>query len=284
VRIYTAKGAGFCFGVKRAIDIAFKVAGAHGGSGVYTLGPIIHNPQVIDELRSLGVTPVEKVGDLKGKDVGAVVVRTHGVTRQVMKQLKDRGYKVVDATCPYVKKAQYYAKLLRDEGYQVVILGNREHPEVKGLLSFAGRGAVVVKDSAELPPLKKKVGIVVQTTRHVDSLKELLGSVVGKTRELKVYNTLCSSTTNRLRETGELAKKVDVMVIIGGKNSANTTELANLCRSLKVPTHHIETASELRAEWFEGARDVAISAGASTPDWLIKEAQRKIKTYRRKGN
>lgn len=284
MKIYTAKGAGFCFGVKRAIDIAFKVAGMRSGDGVYTLGPIIHNPQVIEELRSMGVTPVERVGDLKGKRVGAVVVRTHGITRQVMKSLSDRGYKVIDATCPYVKKAQYYAKLLKDEGYQVVILGNREHPEVMGLLSYAGRGAVVVKDSAELPPLKKKVGVVVQTTRHVDSLKELLGAIVGQTRELKVYNTLCSSTTDRLKETEELAGKVDVMVIVGGKNSANTTQLANLCRSLKVPTHHIETASELRKKWFEGAEKVAISGGASTPDWLIKDVERKIKTYRRKGN
>jgi len=283
MKIYTAKGAGFCFGVKRAIDIAFKVAEEHHG-GVYTLGPIIHNPQVIDELKSMGVNPVNNVSSLRGKKVGSVIVRTHGVTKQVMKNLHDKGYNVVDATCPYVKKAQYYAKLLKDEGYQVVVLGSKEHPEVKGIMSFAGRNAVVVKDAGELPKLKKKVGVVVQTTRHVDSLKELLGAIVGQTRELKVYNTLCSSTTQRLKETRELAKNVDVMVIVGGKNSANTTQLANLCRSLEVPTHHIETASELRKKWFEGARKVAISAGASTPDWLIKDVENKIKTYRRLGN
>ncbi len=151
-------------------------------------------------------------------------------------------------------------------------------------MSYAGRGAIVVKDSTELPPLKKKVGIVVQTTRHVDSLKSLLGAVIKQTRELKVYNTLCSSTTSRLKETEELAKKVDVMVIVGGKNSANTTQLTNLCRSLGVPTRHIETSSELRKGWFEDAEKVAISAGASTPDWLIKDVEDKIKSYRRKGN
>ncbi len=285
MKVYTAKGAGFCFGVKRAIDIAFKVADTHkDGGSVFTLGPIIHNPQVIEELRGLGVTPVEKVGDLRGKKVGAVVVRTHGVTKEIMTRLKNKGYKIIDATCPYVKKAQYYAKLLKEEGYQVVILGNREHPEVKGLLSYAGKGALVVKDSTELPPLKKKVGVIVQTTRHVDSLKELLGAVVEKTRELKVYNTLCSSTTDRLEETQGLAEKVDVMVIVGGKNSANTTQLANLCRSLKVPTYHIETEMELKKEWFEGAEEVAISGGASTPDWIIKEVERKIKAYGRKSD
>jgi 4-hydroxy-3-methylbut-2-enyl diphosphate reductase len=283
MKLYTAKGAGFCFGVKRAIDIAFKIAEEHHG-GVYTLGPIIHNPQVIEQLRLKGVHPVENVSGLRGKNVGAVVVRTHGVTQRVMKNLQDKGFNVVDATCPYVKKAQYYAKLLKDEGYQVVVLGSKEHPEVKGIMSFAGRNAVVVKDASELPKLKKKVGVVVQTTRHVDSLKELLGAIVGQTRELKVYNTLCSSTTQRLKETEELAKKVDVMVIVGGKNSANTTQLANLCRSLNVPTHHVETASELKRQWFRDADKVAISAGASTPDWLIKDVENKIKSYRRKGN
>jgi 4-hydroxy-3-methylbut-2-enyl diphosphate reductase len=283
MKIYKAKRAGFCFGVKRAIDIAFKIAEEHEG-GVYTLGPIIHNPQVIDELREMGVNPVESASGLRGKKVGAVIVRTHGVTQQVMKNLQDKGYNIVDATCPYVKKAQYYAKLLKDEGYQVVVLGSKEHPEVKGIMSFAGRNVVVVKDASELPKLKQKVGVVVQTTRHVDSLKELLSAIVGQSRELKVYNTLCSSTTQRLSETEELAKKVDVMVIVGGKNSANTTQLANLCRSLDVPTYHIETASELKKKWFEGAEKVAISAGASTPDWLIHDVEKKIKTYRRKGN
>lgn len=161
----------------------------------------------------------------------------------------------------------------------MVILGDREHPEVKGLLSYAGRGSVVVKDSSELPPLKKKVGVVVQTTKHVESLRDLLGAILEQTRELKVYNTICSSTTNRLRETGELAEKVSVMVIVGGRNSANTTQLANLCRSLKVPTYHVETATELRKKWFEGAETVAISAGASTPDWLIDEVEETIKKY-----
>ena len=283
MRVYTAKGGGFCFGVKRAIDIAYKVAGKYKG-GVYTLGPIIHNPQVIEELRSMGVEPVEDISRLKGKDVGAVIIRTHGVTRQAMKKLTDGGYTIIDATCPYVKKAQYYAKLLKDEGYQVVILGSREHPEVKGLMSYAGRGAVVIRDATELPPLKKRVGVVVQTTRRVEALKDLLCAIGGQIKELKVYNTLCSSTTERLKETEELARKVDVMVIVGGKNSANTTQLANLCRSLSVPTHHIETASDLNEKWFSGAEKAAISAGASTPERLIKEVERKIKGYRRKAS
>ncbi len=275
MKIYVARGAGFCFGVKRAIEIAFKVAG-ESKRGVYTFGPIIHNPQVVTELRSLGLKPVDGIGELKGKKVKALVVRTHGITLSQMERLNRMGIDIIDATCPYVKKAQHYAKLLSDEGYQVLILGNREHPEVKGLMSFAGKDVRVVKHSARLPKLKKKVGIVVQTTRNVEDLKRLVAAVVAQVSELKVYNTLCGTTTRRLKETEELARKVDVMVIVGGKNSANTTELANLCRSIPVPTYHIETASDLKDGWFAGARSVAISAGASTPEWLIKEVEKKI--------
>lgn len=276
MKVLTAKTAGFCFGVKRAIDIAFDIAEKNRG-GVYTFGPIIHNPQVIERLKDRGVAPVEGIGELGKKDVRAVIIRTHGVPLETMRKIVALGYEIVDATCPFVKKAQHYAKLLRDEGYQVVILGDREHPEVKGLISYAGRGAVVVRDGSELPLLKGRVGIVTQTTQRLEALKELLASAVERTKEIKIYNTICSSTAGRLKETGEMASKVDVMVIAGGKNSANTTQLATLCRSMSVPTYHIETASELRAPWFNGAKTVGITAGASTPDWIIKDVKKAIK-------
>jgi len=281
VEIVVAKRAGFCFGVKRAIDIAFDVAKkSHGG--VYTLGPIIHNPQVVEKLMAEGVTPVNDIKELKNKNVKAVIIRTHGVPIQVMKKLTEAGYKTIDATCPFVKKAQHYAKLLREEGYKVVILGDRDHPEVKGLMSYAGRRVVVVRSGKDFPTLKGKVGIVVQTTQQIETLKELLAAAVERTKELKVYNTICNSTALRLKETEEMAKTADVMVIVGGRNSANTTQLANLCSSLSVPTYHIETASELKEEWFSKAKKVGITAGASTPDWIIKDVKRKIEGYRRK--
>lgn len=276
MRITVAKGAGFCFGVKRAIKIAFDVAGKK-ESGVVTFGPIIHNPQVIERLMTAGVSPVESVADIKTGKVKAVIVRTHGIPCETMTALTKKGVEIIDATCPFVKKAQQYAKLLKEEGYQVVILGDEHHPEVKGILSYAGKGALVVSSDGRLPELKHRVGIVVQTTQPVEALKRLLTSAVEQSREIKVYNTICNSTALRLKETETMARKVDVMIVVGGKNSANTTQLANLCRSHRVPTHHIETASEIRPEWLRGASDVGITAGASTPDWIISEVKATIK-------
>jgi 4-hydroxy-3-methylbut-2-enyl diphosphate reductase len=281
MRISVAKRSGFCFGVKRAVDIAFDVAKKKRG-GVYTLGPIIHNPQVIERLRDAGVTPVDDIKDLKGRDVKAVIIRTHGVPLQTMGKLTKAGYEIIDSTCPFVKKAQHYAKLLREEGYQVIILGDSEHPEVKGLMSYAGRGAAVVRSSKDLREVKPRVGVVVQTTQQVKALKELLSAIVERTKDLKVYNTICNSTALGLKEAETMAGAVDVMVVVGGKNSANTTQLANRCRSLSVPTYHIETASAIRPKWFSGAQKVGITAGASTPDWIIKDVQDRIKNIGRK--
>lgn len=277
MQVHIAKTAGFCFGVKRAIKIAFDVALKEKG-GVYTFGPIIHNPQVIEKLRQEGVAPIIAVRELGRKKAKAIIIRTHGVPVQTMKKLMKRGLRVIDATCPFVKKAQHYAKLLKKEKYQVVILGDVHHPEVEGLLSYAGRDAVVVASAEGLPPLKSRVGVVVQTTQPIDALRKLLAVTIGQTKEIKVFNTICNSTSLRLKETDEIAKNSDVMLVVGGKNSANTTQLANHCRSLSVPTYHIETASEMRAEWFKRAEKVGVTAGASTPEWIIREVRKALKT------
>jgi len=276
VRIITAKRAGFCFGVKRAINIAFSAA-ENKKTGVYTLGPIIHNPQVIERLKEMGVFPLDSPKDISKKVVRAVIIRTHGVPAPFIDELKRAGIEVIDATCPYVKKAQQYAKLLTEEGYQVVILGDKRHPEVEGIMSYAGKDAVIVDRGKRLPRLKQKIGIVVQTTQPIDALKRLLSDAIERVKEIKVYNTICSSTALRLKETESIARKADVMIVVGGKNSANTTQLANLCRSLSVPTYHIETSGELKERWFKGARIVGITAGASTPDWIIDDIKKRIK-------
>ncbi|GAB4389831.1 MAG: 4-hydroxy-3-methylbut-2-enyl diphosphate reductase [Thermodesulfovibrionales bacterium] len=276
MEVLVAKRAGFCFGVKRAVDIAFSVA-KEKKRGVFTFGPIIHNPQVVEKLGAAGVRPVRDLRSLARKDVQAIIVRTHGVPRQHMARLSEKGYEIVDATCPFVKNAQHYAKLLKDEGYRVFILGDREHPEVQGIMSYAGRGAVVVKNREDFHLVRgNKVGVVVQTTQQVESLKELLSVAAERSRELKIFNTICSSTALRLKETEAMAGAVDVMVIVGGKNSANTTQLANRARALSVPTYHIETATEIEQAWFRGAERVGITAGASTPDWLIEEVRQRI--------
>ena len=276
MKLVIAKSAGFCFGVKRAINKAFEVAKTD--KSVFTLGPIIHNPQVIDALAAQGVGVARSISELRRANAKKVIIRTHGISLEDMSRLEREGYEVVDLTCPYVKKAQHYAKLLKEEGYQVVILGDIEHPEVIGLKSYAGKNAWVVKDAEGLPrEIKSKVGLIVQTTQPVEALKRLLAKAVEQTRQMKVYNTICSSTAIKLKETEEVAKGADVMLVVGGRNSANTTQLARLCEHLSVPTYHIETASELRGEWFAGAQRVGLTAGASTPDWIIEAVIKVLK-------
>lgn len=273
----SAKRAGFCFGVKRAVEMAFQAAGE---GRVFTLGPIIHNPQVIDKLRARGVEPTDSIDDSR---IGTLIIRTHGIPKETSEELSRKSYRVIDATCPFVKKAQQYAKLLRGGGYQVVILGDRAHPEVMGLLSYAGRDAVVVNGETPIPRLKAKVGVVVQTTQPVNLLRHFVSEAVRQVKELKVFNTICNSTALRLLETEKMAKKVDVMFVVGGKNSANTTQLATLCASLGIPTHHIETASEIRLDWLKGVQTVGITAGASTPDWIIQDVEHRIRERARGG-
>ncbi len=274
MEIVTIKTAGFCFGVKRAITIAFRIA-REKRQGVFTLGPIIHNPQVVEQLREKGIVPIHTI---KGRDdIRALIIRTHGIPLSVTRELEQRGCEIIDATCPYVKKAQYYAKLLSEEGYQVVILGEKNHPEVQSLMSYASRNALVVNALAPLPKLKSRIGVVVQTTQPVESLRKVIAEAAEQAKEIKVYNTICNSTAQRLKQTAQVAAQVDVMFVVGGKNSANTTQLKNLCMSLSVPTYHIETSSEIEESWIKGARKIGITAGASTPTWIIRDVEKRMR-------
>lgn len=275
MKIIVAKTAGFCFGVKRALDMAFEMAKKK-QKGTFTLGPIIHNPQVIERLRAEGITPIE---DINKRGISALIIRTHGIPLQLMNKISKAGYRIIDATCPFVKKAQHYTKLLKEEGYQVIILGDRNHPEVQGLMSYAGEDVLVVDGKCPLPKIKHNVGIVVQTTQPIELLKKLFGGVIEQTKEVKVYNTICNSTARRLKETEEMSKKVDIMLVVGGRNSANTTQLAKLCQSLCVPAYHIETSAELSPEWFKDIKGVGITAGASTPDWIINDVIKRVRFY-----
>ena len=275
MKILLAKRAGFCFGVKRAIDITFDIAPKN-RDRIFTLGPLIHNPQVIEKLKNEGIAPVD-IGEIGKHDIEALIIRTHGIPCHLYDKIASRGLRIIDATCPFVKKAQQYASALKGKGYQVLILGDRDHPEVKGLMSYAGEDVIVIDENTPLPKLKPKVGIVVQTTQPVEALKHVLSNIIEHVKEIKVYNTICSSTALRLKETENMARKVDVMIVVGGKNSANTTQLANLCRSLSVKTHHIETAGEIKDAWFKEAKSAGITAGASTPNWIIIEVEKRIR-------
>ncbi len=273
MRVEIARKAGFCFGVKRAIDITFNLAKA-GNPGLCTYGPLIHNPQVVEELERRGV---KTVNDLASPDIETIIIRTHGVSPEVYAETSQMGYNVIDATCPFVKKAQDFAQILKKEGYQVIIIGDRQHPEVQGLIGFAGGDAFVAGDADQLPPLKKKVGIIVQTTQSFDVFTKIVLQVLSNTREVKIYNTICDFTAQRVKETGALAKKVEHMIIVGGKNSSNTNQLVKLSQDVCAKVYHIETADEIREEWFRDVESVGITGGASTPQWIIDDVVNKIR-------
>jgi len=273
MKINIAKKAGFCFGVKRAIDITFDLA-KEDNKGLYTYGPLIHNPQVVEELRIKGVKTVD---DLTSPDIRTIIIRTHGVSPEVYAETSKMGYNVIDATCPFVKKAQNFAQILNDEGYQVLIIGDKEHPEVQGLMGFAGGHAVVADNADNLPVLKNRVGIIVQTTQSFDTFRKIVLEVINTVREVKIYNTICDFTAQRVKETRELAKKVELMIIVGGKNSSNTNQLVKLSKDVCAKVYHVETAEEIREEWFQGVENVGITGGASTPQWIIEDAVKKIR-------
>lgn len=257
--------------------MAFQEAEA-GRSDTYTLGPIIHNPQMVDKLASAGVGLKRDIEDI---DHGTVIIRSHGVTRQEMERAEDKGLRIVDATCPFVKKAQDLTDLLREQDYFVVIVGDEEHPEVKSIISYGGKDVIVIDspEKAKSLPKKKKIGIVAQTTQSFDNFKGIVNECLGKAGELRVFNTICGATAIRQDQSSDIAREVDCMIVVGGYSSANTKRLAEICKEIQPNTHHIEVASELAPEWFKGAIKVGVSAGASTPDWVIDEVMERIKSF-----
>lgn len=262
---------GFCYGVKRAIKIARENAAPDGSA--CTLGPIIHNPQMVERLKDEGVGTIDRLDDLKR---GKVIIRSHGVGPETYERAEAMGLECVDATCPHVKKAQLSAKELAEEGRFVVIVGEKEHPEVHSIVQWAGGNVAVIETVAEAAsvPNASRLGIISQTTFSGERFREIVSALLDKSRDIRVMRTICTATDQRQRAAHELASKVDVMLVIGGKNSANTTRLAQLCAKL-CRTYHIETAEELQPAWFDNIEKIGITAGASTPDWIIKEVYKK---------
>jgi 4-hydroxy-3-methylbut-2-enyl diphosphate reductase len=277
MKIQVVKEAGFCFGVKRAIKLAFDAVNSKRGEA-YTLGPLIHNPQVVEALRKEGVRVAKNLNAV-GK--GTLIIRSHGVRPEILKRAKEKRIKVVDATCPFVKKAQKKAKLLHDEGYRVAVVGEAQHPEVQGIMGYAGDSALVINHH----PMRKniphfpKLGVIAQTTLNIDAFRQVVGKLMENAEELKVCNTICDATARTQRATLKLAGRVDMMIVVGGHNSANTTRLAKLCRRLGTPTHHVETAGELRRAWFKDRESVGVTAGTSAPEWLIKQVVERIRGF-----
>lgn len=273
MEIVKTNNIGFCFGVKRAIKMVLKAA-THTGGKVYTIGPIIHNPQMVDLLKEKGVIPVDDVFNVKE---GTVVFRTHGIKKEEENYIRSTGLTAIDTTCPFVKRVRKYAKYLKRNGYQVVIVGDGNHPEVKSVLSYLDNDGIVLQEPAKLNA--KKVGVVSQTTLDKGTFVEIVKELIGGVEELRIYNTICESTQIRQNEAIELSGKVDMMLVVGGKNSSNTTKLYKVVHKVKTNTHHIETVEDLKPEWFNGVSHVGITGGASTPDLIIDIVERRVKNF-----
>ena len=278
MEIILAKQAGFCFGVKRATHMAFEAAGK--GGETFTLGPIIHSPQVVQKLEDMGVRVIHNLSE---QENGTIIIRSHGVAAEEVDEAVRKALDIVDATCPFVKKAQEHVKSLSLAGYDVVVVGDADHPEVQGIVSYATGKVYVVASGEEAASLPKmaKIGVVAQTTQSFENLKNVVLECLMKGGEIRVFHTICDATAVRQEEAKELAQRVDSMIVIGGYNSANTKRLAEVCAELQPRTYHIETAQQLDPAWFKGVGKIGVTAGASTPKWLIDEVMERIEEINR---
>lgn len=276
MQIHLAEHRGFCYGVKRAIETVERCIDS--GGTAHTLGPIIHNPQMVTELAKKGVSPAKDLDEIAE---GTVIIRSHGVGPQIYQDAEAKNLTVVDATCPHVKKAQQAAYELMKEGYPVIIIGERDHPEVKSIVSWTHEQAVIVEsiEDAEQLPFQQRLGVVAQTTFSGELFEQILAIIKQKCTDIQVKRTICTATDLRQQAAAALAVKMDSMVIIGGKNSANTARLAEVCRQSGCPVYHVETAEELKPEWFSSAMHVGVSAGASTPEWIIEEVVHRMEQF-----
>ncbi len=273
MKIELAESYGFCFGVKRAI----KIAEENRNSATY--GPLIHNANEIDRLKNdFNVALSENLDSFKFGDTA--VIRTHGIPKQELSLLHERNVNVIDATCPYVTKPQQICEEMSSQGYDIVIFGDEGHPEIKGVKSYAIGNVYVVNSPDEIDTLKlrEKVATVAQTTRKIEEYQQIVGKLMGSHKEVRVFNTICNATFDNQDAVRALAQKADVMIIIGGKNSSNTKQLHSISQEFCHDSYHIESQEDLRHEWFLNKNFCGVSAGASTPDWIIDDVLAKIKS------
>lgn len=282
MKIIIAKEAGFCFGVKRAIDMIYEISSKYSNKTIYSFREVIHNPQEVNRLKSIGINIVKDLDKIKEGSIA--IVSTHGITPVEEEILKSKKVILIDTTCPYVKKIHNIVESLAQNDYDILIIGDKHHREVKGILGFChGKGKVAGSFSEiKKMKLKSKIGVIAQTTQNIDRYKKIAFNVIDKIfktkhAEVRVFNTICDATYKRQKETIKIAKKADAMIIIGGRNSANTRRLYELSKKIQRNVYLIETADEIKKEWLKNKKILGISAGASTPDWIIKEVVSKIK-------
>ena len=267
--IKLAETAGFCMGVKRAVDIVLEIARHKGDKEVYTYGPLIHNPQTVELLRKRGIVPVDSIDRIQD---GIIVIRAHGISPREKEKIREKGLEIVDATCPRVASVQAIIKKHAALGYSIIIVGDKEHPEVASLLGYSSDRGVVVNDKKDVGHLPRydKVCVVAQTTQDSVGYKEIAEEITRKFPGARVFDTICDSTEKRQAEIKDLASEMDGIIIVGGRNSANTQRLATISKECGTRTCHIETAEELDGMDLGGCENIGVSAGASTPNWITE--------------
>lgn len=267
-----ADNAGFCFGVQRAVEEAIKIQKKY-DKKIYTLGPLIHNNDVVKYLEENNIFAIElgNIDKLHNDDV--IVIRSHGVSKDVIDLLENKSLKVINATCPYVTNIQKKVEKFSNEGYNIVILGDEKHPEVVGINGWCDNKAIITKDGSLPEDLPEKICAVSQTTEKEENWVKTIDNLSSTSKEVLAYNTICSATEVRQKSADELSKEVEVMIVVGGKNSSNTTKLYQIAKKNCENTIHIENASELTEEYINKIKNktIGITAGASTPDWIIRE-------------
>jgi small subunit ribosomal protein S1 len=276
-RVIVARVAGFCFGVQRAVDKVMEARRERFGR-LTSLGPIVHNGQVVEKLAASGVETAADLGEVRD---GAVILSAHGVAPETRAQAVSQGLQVIDVTCPFVTRVHKTAVTLVAQGYKLLVLGDKRHTEVRGIVGAvraAGGECTVVRGPEDIKgfDLGRRVGIVTQTTQRAEDFGRLVAEVSKRAFDVRAFNTICNATDELQEAAVELARKVDVVLVVGGRKSANTAHLRAICEAEGVPAYHIETADEIQESWLAGREVVGITGGASTPDWLIEAAARRV--------
>ena len=281
MEVNVAKTAGFCFGVKRAVDQVYEQTEKEKGKKIYTYGPIIHNEEVVKDLRSRGVEVSHSEEELAALTEGIVIIRSHGVPKRIYDLLEERKLQYVDATCPFVKKIHNIVKKASEEGSHVIIIGNPEHPEVQGIMGWSLLPVTVIQDAEEAEqlslPEEQKICIVSQTTFNYNKFKDLVEIISKKRYDISVLNTICNATKERQTEAKSIAKGVDAMIVIGDKHSSNTQKLFEICKKACNNTYYIQTLDDLDMNQLRSVETVGITAGASTPNKIIEEVQKNVR-------
>jgi 4-hydroxy-3-methylbut-2-enyl diphosphate reductase len=275
MEIIIAQNSGLCYGVKRALRIAKRTRIQKKGE-VSTFGDLIHNPQVIANLEEQGIRSIDDLNRLRR---GTVIIRSHGVSPEIYRRLEKKKLEIVDATCPIVKKIQRLVETLAKKEEEIIIVGNEEHPEIKGLIGYSNGKGMILENEKQVKNLtfKKKRAVLAQSTQDLFLFKKIAAALIEKTEQLKVFNTICDSTQTRQKSTSKLASSVDTLFIVGGRNSSNTYKLYEISKRILHNTFFIENAKQITPRMLEGAKKIGLSGGASTPPEAIQEAVEKIR-------